>query len=163
MENILLLSVMNWLHLMATVVWIGGVTTIFLVIHPVANKILEPPAAGKLMLGITKRLRGLVYLCMVILVGTGIVIQMMDVKFAGFNFSDSWTLTLVIKHILTVVFIVIAFYIFQGLLPKMMKLAAKGPSPEIAKLQKKQFFFGSTNLVIAFIILLLTAIAAAIQ
>ena len=163
MGETILFSAMNWLHLIATVVWIGGVTTIFLIIHPVASKILEPSATGKLMMGITKRMRGLVYLCMVLFIGTGIVMQMMDVNFVGFSLGDSWTFVLVIKHILTVVFIVIAIYIFQVLSPKMTQLAPKGPSPEMANLQKKQFIFGFTNLIIAHIILLLTAIATAIQ
>lgn len=163
MDNIVLFSLMNWFHLMATVIWIGGVTTIFLLVHPVASKTLDPSSAGKIMMGITKRMRSYVYLCIVLFIGTGIVMQMMDANYVGLNLKDSWTLILLIKHFLTVIFIIIAIYIFQGLMPKMMKLSEKGPSPEMLKLQKKQFGFGFTNLIIAWIILLLTAISTAIQ
>ena len=54
--NILILSFSHFFHLLATVVWIGGIVMILLVILPGAKTALESlPIQGKLMKDVVKR------------------------------------------------------------------------------------------------------------
>lgn len=160
--ELILLSVVNWLHLLATVAWIGGMAYNLLVLLPVAGKTLEPPLVGKLMDAVVERFRILVYISIVILIATGFVMQFLDKNYVGFTLGDFWTLIIIIKHIFTLAFIIIGIYLLEGLRPKILKLAPKGPSPDFARLQKLQLNLAFTNLIIGMIILLLTGIAAAI-
>ena len=52
----------------------------------------------------------------------------------------------------------LAVYSFEVLAPKVAKLAAKGPSPELLKAQKLQLRLASTGFALGLIILLLIAI-----
>jgi uncharacterized membrane protein len=49
-----ILAVSYWLHLVATVIWIGGITFILFIAIPTAKQVLGAEA-GKLMGGISKR------------------------------------------------------------------------------------------------------------
>jgi uncharacterized membrane protein len=54
--NLFISTLSHFLHLLATVVWIGGIVMILLVILPGARAALEsPPMIGRLMKAITRR------------------------------------------------------------------------------------------------------------
>ncbi|MFB0564312.1 MAG: DUF4149 domain-containing protein [Candidatus Aminicenantaceae bacterium] len=158
----ILLSVLNWLHLFATVAWIGGITYIFFILVPVARKTLEPPLMGKLMMAVTLRFRILVYVCMVALIGTGIGIQQLSMGYLIYDFGNIWSVFLFIKHIIFLVMIIIGIIVAEGMGPKIAKLTAKGPSPEVARLQKTQMSLAVVNLFLGIITLVLTGILSAI-
>ena len=48
MDNLILASVVNFLHLFATVVWLGAMTTNAFILLPSMRDTLEAPVAGKL-------------------------------------------------------------------------------------------------------------------
>jgi hypothetical protein len=78
------------------------------------------------------------------------------------QFKNLWSTISSIKHVLIIIIVVLVIYAFEGLARKVSRLAAKGPSPELARLQKKQIMFSYIGLVLAIIILLLTGILTAI-
>lgn len=45
----IVLSILNFLHLSATVIWIGGMTTNMLVLTPSMKEALEPAIAGRFL------------------------------------------------------------------------------------------------------------------
>ena len=86
MDNVFLfisLSVMNWLHMIATVVWIGGIGTNLLVLMPSMRESLEPPMMGKLMGAVMKRFRRLVYVSIFVLSVTGVLMNLLDENYLG--------------------------------------------------------------------------------
>ena len=164
MSYLVLLSVINWLHLFATAAWIGGMATNILVLLPSARMTLEPPVMGKLMGSVMKRFRVLVYISIVILAVTGVFMTRSNANYAGLlNFNNFWAAISLIKHIVVAILIVLAIYAFEGLGKKVTKLAAKGPSPDLARLQKKQIALASIGFILGLIILLLTGIMTAIS
>ncbi len=167
MDNVFVfiaLSVMNWLHLIATVVWIGGIGTNLLVLMPSMRESLEPPMIGKLMGAVMRRFRRLVYASIFVLGVTGVLMNLLDENYLGLmKLGNLWSQITLIKHIFTAALIFLAVYAFEGLGPKVSKLAVKGPSPELARLQKLQIKLATTGLIMGIIILLLTGIATAIS
>jgi uncharacterized membrane protein len=155
---------MDWLHLLATVVWIGGMTTNLLVTLPALGEVLEPPMAGKLMGAIMKRFKPLIYTSMIILVISGLIMSIFNKSYPGLmQLGNLWSIIALIKHLLVALLIIIGIYAFEGLAPKIMKLAAKGPSPEIAALQKLQKKLALGGLGLGVLILLLTSIMSTIS
>jgi len=159
MDNLILASVLNFLHLFATVAWFGALTTNAFILMPSIREFLEPPVAGKLMGAIMKRFRILVYISMGVLIVTGIFMTS-SMKFM--QFTNLWSTISSIKHIFIIIVVVLVIYAFEGLGRKVSRLAQKGPSPELAGLQKKQIIFSKVGLVMAIIILILTGILTAI-
>ncbi len=158
------LSILNWLHLIATVVWIGGIGTNLLILMPSMRESLEPPMMGKLMGAVMSRFRRLVYVSIFVLGVTGILMNLLNENYLGLlRFGNLWSQITLIKHIFTAALIFLAVYAFEGLGPKVSRLAVKGPSPELARLQKLQIKLATTGLIMGIIILLLTGIVTAIS
>jgi uncharacterized membrane protein len=163
-SELTILSAMNWLHLLATVAWIGGIVINVFILSPAAKESLEPPMMMRLWGGIMKRFKKMVYVCMAVFIGTGIVMMFMNSAYGdSFDFGDTWTLFLVIKHVLVLVLIIMGIYMFQGVFPKLKKLAAKGPSPALAKAEKQQRVVATVNLILGILILAATAVNGAIS
>jgi uncharacterized membrane protein len=163
-SELAILSAMNWLHLLATVVWIGGVVVNVMILSPAAKESLEPPMMMRLWGAIMKRFRVLVYISMGIFIATGIVMMFMNSGYGdSFDFGDTWTLVLVLKHIFVLILIIVGIYMLEGVFPKLARLAAKGPSPELGKAEKRQRVVGATSLILAIIILALTAVNGAVS
>lgn len=164
MTHLILLTVINWLHLFATVAWIGGMTTNLLVLLPSIREALEPAVLGKLMGAVMKRFRILTYISIVVLIVTGAVMTKFNASYMGLAlFGNLWSIVALIKHIVIVVMIIIAIYAFEGLARKVSKLAMKGPSPDLARLQKKQIMLASIGFILGVIVLLLTGLMTAIS
>ncbi len=162
--KLVLLSAMNWLHLVATVVWIGAMVTNVLTLLPSARESLEPPVMGRLMGSIMKRSRRLVYASITILLVTGLITMLLNKHYLGLlDLGNSWTVFLLVKHIFVAILIILVVYMFEVLVPKLGRVAAKGPSPELARLQKLQQRVGIAGLTIASIVLLFTAVVTAIS
>ncbi|MHA2143069.1 MAG: hypothetical protein ACXADD_16410, partial [Candidatus Thorarchaeota archaeon] len=73
----ILLGVLNWLHLVATVTWFGGLTTNVFILMPSLGSTLEPPVVGNFLNTYMKRFRPLVYVSILILISTGAIITIM--------------------------------------------------------------------------------------
>jgi len=129
---------------------------------PVAKKVFEPPVIGKLMLAITHRFRILAYICIIVLIGTGIGMQKLSMGYIVYDFGNIWSVFLFAKHLVLLVMIIIGVFLSEGLGPKIAKLAAKGPSPEVARLQKVQMSLALTNMILGIITLILTGISTAL-
>lgn len=159
MDNLWLIIFLNWLHLLATVVWIGGIFCNVIVTFPAARKTLEPKIAGAFIGTVGKRFRVIIYISMIVLLGSGTFLNFIDENFFGpMTFSHSWLLHTFIKHALVAILVVLTLYAFEIGVPKIRKLAAKGPSPELEKAQRIQMAVGYINLCLGIIILLLSSI-----
>jgi len=154
-------SVIDWLHLLATVAWIGGVFINNLALSPSARESLEPPAMGRFMASYMRRFRVITYVCMGVLVVTGVIMMLFSPKYTGgFDSSSTWAIFLLLKHILVVVLIIIGIYILEVLNPKMGRAGAQGPSPEVAKLQALLRKLGMASFGVGLLILLFTAVTS---
>jgi len=160
--DLILLSVVSWLHLVATVVWLGAMVTNILVLVPTAREVLEPQVMGRFLGSFMKRFRPIVYVSITALTITGGIMTLLNKLYLGaFAIGNLWTQLLVVKHILIVILIVGVIYSFEVLAHRIGRLAAAGPSPQLAQLQKLQVRLSFAGLVTAMIVLLLTSIITA--
>ena len=79
MNSILHLT-LRWIHLVATVSWIGGMFTNLFIYIPAIGKTLEPPAAGRLMGTVMRRFRIMVYISMAVFLISGILMGSKNLK-----------------------------------------------------------------------------------
>jgi uncharacterized membrane protein len=160
----ILLSVVNWIHLFAVAVWIGGMATNLMIVLPSMREALEPAAMGKLMGAVMKRFRVWIYISIVLLIITGFGMMRFNTNYMGFaQFGNVWSAVALIKHVVTLIMIIIAVYAFEGLARKVAKVAVKGPSDDLARLQRKQISFAAIGFILGLIVLLLTGILGAIS
>lgn len=64
---------MKFLHVLAAIVWLGGIVFMLMALRPVAAQLLEPPQRLPLMAQVMRRFFASVWLSIVILLLTGLV------------------------------------------------------------------------------------------
>ncbi len=164
MDNVYISTVVYWIHLLATVLWFGGMMANMFVFMPTTLKVLDPPNAGKLMGTIMKKFRGIVYTCFGLLAVTGVLIGLKHHKALNpGELNLLWVKAARLKHIIIIILLLLVIYAFEILARKAGKLAVKGPSPELAKVQSQQKAIGFASFIISLIILVLTAMMNSIS
>jgi uncharacterized membrane protein len=158
------LSIAYWLHMLATVLWIGGLAALSLIVLPAAQKALDPNAYADLLAVLQKRLDPLGWFSVVVLLISGTLQMSSNPNYEGFlSIRGLWASSILIKHILFGLMVLVSGYITWGLLPALRRAAllkASGKEfPEIEKLQKREAFLLRLNLILGVFVLLLTAIA----
>lgn len=129
-------AVIDFLHLLATVMWIGGGLYMNLVLMPALNAI-EPPARGKLMGAASKRFTILAWGSIIVLLITGLMKTPTGMLL---NMTETYGITLTVKHVLFLAMVGIATLITWVIVPRMNALAPKPgekPSDEFVKNQKR--------------------------
>lgn len=159
MDNVFIKTLIDWLHIMATIVWIGGMFTNMVIMRPVMMKTLAPPDAAKFMGALMKRFRIVVYASIVLLGVTGIPLKIINENYVSIiNFENNWEIVSFIKHVCYGILVILAVYSFDFLSPRAAKLAAAGPSNALQALQKKQMATGALALFLAVTILVLSSL-----
>ena len=144
-------SIINYLHLLATVVWIGGTIYITFILHP-SLKAIDAQQSGKLQGIVAKKFTVTAWSSIVILIITGFL------KTPGsflFDPSSEIGMTLLIKHVLIICGIIVGLTIALYLIPNMKKNMPKpgeALSADFLKYSKLLKIFGSINLLIGLVI-----------
>ncbi len=160
------LSAAYWLHMAATVVWIGGLATLILLVLPTARRSLDPQAYANLMENAQRRLDPLGWLSVVVLTGTGLFQMSASPNYEGFlTITNRWATAILIKHIVFLGMVGVSAYLTWGVMPDLQRLAflrAKGQAtPEAEWLRRREIWLLGLNLVLGVIVLGLTAVARA--
>lgn len=158
MENAALPILLKWIHLMATVAWIGGMSTNFFIYLPAIGKTLEPADAGKLTGTIMKRFRVMVYLAMAAFLITGIIMGSLHLNSDPvFSSKNQMVALLIFKVPLYILMVLLAIFSFESNAPRLVRIAAEGPSPQLRKAQKTQKILAMTGFLLGMIILAISA------
>jgi uncharacterized membrane protein len=95
------LSLAYWLHMLATVVWIGGLVTLVILVLPVAKRLLEPDLFAQFLEGLQRRLDPLGWLSLSVLLVTGLFQMSANPNYNGLlSISNRWAASILIKHVL---------------------------------------------------------------
>ena len=157
MENFISLSLIGFLHQLATITWIGGMTTNLLIVMPVLGKTLDPQTAGKFMNQMMKRFKVLVYVSLIILFFTGFAISGISPDYdTYYDIGREGTNYFLIKHLVILLVIILSVVAFEMVAPAVAKTAAQGPSPKLARLQKTQKALALTGLILALAVVMLS-------
>jgi len=159
MDHILVKTLFDFLHILATTVWIGSMFFNFAILRPAMIKTLSPPDVGKLMAEVMKKTRIVVYISIIVLGVTGIPLKIINENYSSIiDFENSWAIVSFIKHLCYGILVLLALYSFELLGPKVQKMAKKGPSPQFQQLQKKQAMVGLLAFLTAMVILILSSL-----
>ena len=145
----ILISLSNWLHAVATVVFIGHFVLLAIIYIPALS--MNGPALSE----ISKRSRSWMYASLTAFVVTGIYLMVIDPGYLGLmNFGNFWGVIMLVKHILVLGMIGMGFWYnaFQRVGPMM---SSNSPEPAIVRFKK----YVNAMALCGVLVLLLTSLA----
>jgi uncharacterized membrane protein len=164
------LTIVYWIHITATVVWVGGLTSLSFLLIPAFKKVLSIQQQADLLNEFQRRFRPISWLALILLSGTGMIQMGSHPKYDGFLAIDNqWAIAIFIKHGLILLLIASMGLINWGILPAMQKLALKQSvgktinMDEKNRLEKQERVLIQINLVLSLLVLILTAWARAVS
>ncbi len=164
----LIISASFFLHLLATVAWIGGLVTLALVVQPVLDRAADDvQMRARLLEAMLKRFQPIANLSLAVLILTGMVQTFTNRFYKGFlQFDNTWAQAILFKHIAVLGMIIVAVFITFSVQPALKRnalLIANGLADEqqVAHLQQQQVRLTRINLILSVLVLLFTAIASA--
>ncbi len=152
------------IHIVATVVWIGGIVFMALVVIPATQ---SEPGSSRVLDAIQRRFTPIANLSLAVLILTGMVQLTANTHYVGFlNFSNTWAKAILLKHLTVGGLIITALYMNMVLQPDInrnaLRLAAGKAKPdEMTALARRQSQLTQINLVLSLVVLFFTAIARA--
>jgi uncharacterized membrane protein len=162
----LVLSIAYWLHMLATVVWLGGLAALALLVLPAARRTLDSQNYTALLAQLQKRLQQVGWFSLAILSVTGMFQMSSSPSYQGFlAINNPWATAMLFKHGVIGVMIAAAAYMTWSVLPALQRLAilqaAGRPVSEEQgrRLHRHEQWVLNLNLALSVIVLLLTAIA----
>ena len=157
------LAVIYWLHMLATVIWIGSLAAINLLVLPASTRTLKLADQLSFISALQKRLEPLAWFCMGILVVTGLFQMSTSPHYNGFlSISTQWSLSILVKHGFAVIMVVVSAIQTWDVLPAIQRTLMKkdqAGEEELARLQKKELLILRVNLALSILILGATAFA----
>ncbi len=163
-----ILTLIYWLHMLATVAWLGGQAALAWLVLPAARKTIAEASAYPAFLGLlSKRLQLIGWLSLAVLTGTGMFQMSANPSYHGFlAINNPWATAILVKHLAVGVMVLLSAYVTWGLAPALERLAllrthGKGEPQELARLQQREENLLQLNLFISVLVLLLTAWARA--
>jgi uncharacterized membrane protein len=162
------LTLAYWLHMAATVVWLGGLTTMALLVFPAARKHLSTTQYADFLASVQERLQQIGWLSMAVLGATGMFQMSASPNYDGFlAIENSWSLAILLKHAMIGLMLVIAVYTTWGVMPRIKRAALLRAAGKVVdeettrKLAKQEQSLLRINLLLSLIVLALTAWARA--
>jgi uncharacterized membrane protein len=159
----LLLALNYWLHLLATVVWLGGLAMLVAVAWPGARR------AGDALDDMERRFRPLANVSLLVLLVTGMIQMGGDPHYEGwFAVRNAWSATLLAKHLIVLVMIGLSLLLQFGAAPALARahlLAERGVSggeSERAAARRRLRRLTAANLALGVLVLMLTAYMTAL-
>ena len=103
------MAIFFWLHMLATVTWIGSLAAINLLVLPASTRTLKLADQLSFIAALQKRLEPLAWFSMGLLVVTGLFQMSANPHYDGFlSTSTQWSLAILIKHGLAAVMAVVS-------------------------------------------------------
>lgn len=156
--NLAALTIAFWLHMAATIVWIGGLFYQAVVVNPA----LQSRAAdrGPLLEAMRRRFLPLAWLSLAVLIGTGLIQMSGSPNYEGlFSLANPWSRAIFTKHLAVAAMILVAAYQTWVLTPRMARLALKNEAGATDEAVRRQARLNQINLVLGILVLGLTAVA----
>jgi hypothetical protein len=150
--------------MLATVVWIGALSTLALFIIPIGDRQLPPDTYANLLDRVIRRLDPIGWFCFAVLVGTGLFQMSGNPNYEGFLAIDNrWSLAILLKHLIFGVMIVISAIMTWQVLPRLRHASlrqARGlETSEEEKTRRQAVVLVWGNLVLSIVVLAMTALA----
>jgi uncharacterized membrane protein len=173
-----ILAISYFFHLIATVVWIGGLAALVLLVLPAARRIKgdDPARAAaleSLLSAIRARFFPITQFALVVLVVTGLIQMAGDEHYDGvLQFENDWSRAILLKHVAVAGMFACGLALQYGVIPALERArllqtrgnAAAQPlaAADIARLRRREARLTWLNVVLGVLTLAFTAWATAI-
>jgi uncharacterized membrane protein len=154
-----------WIHMAATIVWIGGLFFQAVVLNPSLAQSRHPEIWPDVLRAMRRRFEPLAWLSLGLLIATGLVQMEASPNYQGFlTIGSSWAVAILLKHVAVAGMVVAAGYqtwFIQPQLERNLLAKAKGVgSPDLADAAVRRLNnLNRLNLILGLIVLGLTAVA----
>ena len=159
------LTIAFWLHMLATVSWVGGQAVLSLVVFPASRKTLTPQDHHQLITVIIRRMNTVGWISLGILIGTGMIQLGANPNYTGFlGINSSWAVAILLKHITFGGILLLGAYQTWGLSPAIERIAllrAKGKASQEEQdaLRQRESRILLLNTLLSVVVLFFTALA----
>jgi uncharacterized membrane protein len=160
------LALTYWLHLLATVSWVGSLAGVSFLVLPAMKRSLEPEMQLVFIEAMQKRLEPIAWFSMTLLVLTGLFQMSVNPHYDGFvSVSTQWSVAILIKHLLGIVMVVVSAIQTWEVIPAIRRAIVKSKktknAEELDRLRRREIFLLRMNFGLSILILLATAFARA--
>src|SRR5512144_2430190 len=153
------LALSYWLHMLATIIWVGGLALMALVVWPGARAVLGPgPDLAQLISRLQRRFYPLAWTSLAVLIATGLTQMSANKNYNGLlRLTNPWTVTILFKHLAVGAMILIGVYMQASLQPALGRLAAleaRGhAAPGLDPLRQRELWLTRLNLLCGVLVL----------
>lgn len=157
------MALIYWLHMLATVAWIGSLAAINLLVLPASQRTLKLVDQLRFISALQKRLEPLAWFSISLLLVTGLIQMSTSPHYDGFlSLSTQWSMAILIKHSLGVIMVVVSAIQTWEVIPAIHRTLMKkenADTGQLAKLQRREVILLRVNLILSALILGATALA----
>jgi len=160
------LALTYWLHLLATVSWVGSLAGVSFLVLPAMQRALDPETQLVFLEAMQKRLEPIAWFSMSLLVLTGLFQMSVNPHYDGFlSLSTQWSLAILVKHLLGIVLVVFSaiqtWEVIPAIRRAILKSKKRDNTEELDTLRRREILLLRTNFGLSILILLATAFARA--
>ena len=160
------LALTYWLHLLATVTWVGSLAGVSFLVLPAMKRSLAPETQLVFIEALQRRLEPIAWFSMSLLVATGLFQMSVNPHYDGFlSASTQWSLAILIKHMLGIVMVVVSAIQTWEVIPAIRRAIIKSKKSrnvdELDSLRRREVLLLRMNFGLSILILLATAFARA--
>jgi uncharacterized membrane protein len=160
------LALTFWLHLFATVTWVGSLAGVSLLVLPAMQRSLDTEAQLVFIEALQRRLEPIAWFSMTLLLATGLFQMSVNPHYDGFlSTSTQWSLAILIKHLLGIVMVVVSAVQTWEVIPAIRRAIVRskktGNVNQIDSLRRREVLLLRMNFGLSLLILLATAFARA--
>jgi uncharacterized membrane protein len=160
------LAIAYWLHMLATVLWIGGLAATALIVVPAARRTVSGKEYAAFLALVQKRLQAVGWFSLVVLSLTGMFQMSSSPFYEGFlAIQNTWAIAMLLKHLSIGLMVLFSGYLTWFLGPALQRnalLLAAGKALDPARqaqYERQESLLLALNVVASVLVLLLTAIA----
>ena len=160
------LALTYWLHLLATVAWIGSLAGISFLVLPAMQRSLSPETQLVFIEAMQKRLEPIAWFSMSLLLLTGLFQMSVNPHYDGFlSTSTQWSLAILTKHLLGIIMVVVSAIQTWEVIPAIRRAIVKSKksnnTEELDALRRREILLLRMNFGLSILILLAAAFARA--
>lgn len=160
------LALIYWLHMLATVVWVGSLAAISFLVLPAMKRTLNAETQLIFIEAMQKRLEPIAWFSISLLLVTGMFQMSLNPHYDGFlATSTQWSLAILTKHILGIIMVVVSAIQTWEVIPAIRRgilLSKKyDNAEELDALRRREITLLRINFGLSALILAATALARA--
>jgi uncharacterized membrane protein len=160
------LALTYWLHLLATVSWVGSLAGVSILVLPAMRSALNPDTQLVFIEAMQKRLEPIAWFSMTLLVLTGLFQMSVNPHYDGFlSISTQWSLAILSKHLLGIVMVVVSAIQTWEVIPAIRRAIVRSKkhnnTDELEALRRREVLLLRINFGLSVLILLATSFARA--